>query len=176
MRLLSLAAMFSAAALLVPAVSAQEQKEKEAEEYHRHHFGILMAGSHNTEKNGFTPGADYEFRFLRHLGVMATYEHVGGGFREDLLALTAAVHPWKGLELQIGPGWERETGKHEATAQEGSSTESGGRRALLRLGVGYDWEIGKHMTIGPDFAFDFLHGEKVFVYGVTIGFGFRARK
>ncbi len=188
MRLFSIPAMIAAAALLVPVGFAQEakdetkgghkeeQKEKEAEEWHRHHIGILMAGSHNTERNGFTPGVDYEFKFVWKFGVMATYEHVGGGFREDLFAFTAAVHPWKGLKIQAGPGFEREVADHEVAPHEGEAGESGGRRALLRLGAGYDWEVGKYMTIGPDFAFDFLHGEKVFVYGLTIGFGFGPRK
>ena len=145
-------------------------------EFHRHHFGGLLAGSHNTEKNGFTAGGDYEFRFVRQFGVMATGEYVGGGFREDLFALTAVVHPWHGLKLQAGPGFEHELNRHEVAGEAGSEVlHHEATRKLLRIGGGYDIEVGKHMTIGPDIAVDFLKGEKVFVYGITIGLGFSGR-
>ena len=104
---------------------------------------------------------------------MATGEYVGGGFREDLFAFTAVAHPWHGLKFPAGPGFEHELKHHETT--EGEAVHHEATRKLLRLGAGYDFEVGKHMTIGPDFAFDLLKGEKVFVYGITIGFGFSGK-
>lgn len=122
-----------------------------------------------------TVGGDYEFRFVRQFGVMATGEYVGGGFREDLFAFTGVVHPKKGLKLQAGPGFERELNRHEPAGAESEAVHHEATRALFRIGGGYDIEVGKHMTIGPDIAVDFLKGEKVFVYGVTIGFGFGSK-
>lgn len=168
MRFHSLTLVLAASlALTGSAVLAEEGHA--SNEFHRHHFGGLLAGSHNTEKNGLTVGGDYEFRFVKQFGVMATGEYVGGGFREDLFAFTGVVHPWKGLKLQAGPGFERELKKHETA---GEPVHGEATRALFRVGGGYDIEVGKHMTIGPDIAVDFLKGEKVFVYGITIGFGF----
>lgn len=164
--------LLAAVALTGTAAFAQEEGSSE---FHRHHFGGLLAGSHNTEKNGLTVGGDYEYRFVRKFGVMATGEYVGGGFREDLFAFTAVVHPWKGLKLQAGPGFERELNRKEAEIAEGETLTNSANRALFRIGGGYDIEVGKHMTIGPDFAVDILKGEKVFVYGITIGFGFSGR-
>jgi hypothetical protein len=31
------------------------------------------------------------------------------------------------------------------------------------------------VTVGPGFAFDILNGDKVFVFGFTVGFGFGAK-
>ena len=157
-------------ALPLPALPADEH---EAEEYHRYHIAGLLAGSHTEGKNGVTAGGDYEFRFVRHLGAAVTGEYVGGGFREDLVAFTAGAHPWKGLKLQAGPGFDRELHRNEAeSAEVGEAGDHKVTRALFRIGGGYDFEISKNMTVGPDFAYDILKGEKVFVYGVTIGFGF----
>jgi hypothetical protein len=162
------------AAVALTATAALAQEEGSAE-FHRHHFGGLLAGSHNSERNGFTTGGDYEFRFVRHFGVMATGEYVGGGFREDLFAFTAVVHPWKGLKLQAGPGFDHELKKKEAAEAGAELMHHDSTRGLFRIGLGYDVEVGRHMTIGPDFALDILKGDKVFVYGITIGFGFSGR-
>jgi len=155
--------------ILASPVRAQE---KEGEGYHRHHVGALFGGSHNTEKNGFTVGGDYEFRWSRPVGLMVTGEYVAGAFREDLWAVTAAIHPWKGLKLQAGPGFEQEFPARRAAEAE-SAEEHGKRvRGLFRFGAGYEFEVNERMTIGPDFAFDILKGERVFVYGIVVGFGF----
>ena len=104
-----------------------------------------------------------------------TGEFVGGGFREDLWAFTANLHPWKGLKLQAGGGFEQELNSHSAEVRTSETEHEKSVRGLFRVGVGYEIELGKHWTIGPDFAFDMLKGEHVFVYGVTIGFGFGSK-
>lgn len=162
-------------ALLALAVPAALAEEHAAEHYHRHHFAALISGSHSGEKNGFTIGGDYEFRFARLLGVTATGEYVGGSFREDLVAVTATVHPWKGLKLQAGPGFDHELRRHEPEHGVAEPVHHKVNRALFRVGAGYDFEISKHVSVGPDFAYDILKGERVFVYGIMIGFGFGER-
>lgn len=159
--------------LLLLAWPACAQRE-ESSEYHRHHLALLLGGSHNTEKNGSTAGGDYEFRFTRAFGVIATGEYVGGGFREDVFAFTPAVHPWRGLKLLAGAGFDRELARHDA-ARAGEDAHDKNVRALFRFGGGYDFHLGRGFTAGPDFAIDFLKGEKVLVYGINIGFGFQRR-
>lgn len=66
-------------ALVIPAALAEEHT---TEEQHRHHAAALISGSHSGEKNGFTIGGDYEYRFSRPLGFTVNGEYVGGGFRE----------------------------------------------------------------------------------------------
>lgn len=162
-------------ALLALAAPAAVAEEHAAEHYHRHHFAALISGSHSGEKDGFTIGGDYEFRFARPLGLTVTGEYVAGSFREELVVFTATAHPWKGLKLQAGPGFDHELRRHETEHSEGAATHQKVNRALFRIGAGYDIEVGKHMSIGPDLAYDILKGQRVFVYGVTIGFGFSDR-
>lgn len=153
---------------------------REAEEIHRHHFAVLAAGSHNTKKDGSTIGADYEYRFNHPLGVLASFEYVGGDFREEVFALTAAWHPWKGLRLIAGPGFDRELRRAEEVHQAGSghavAVEHPGRhRALFRTGAAWEFHWKEHLTFGPEIAVDILKGEKVFVYGINVGWGFGRR-
>lgn len=165
--------------ILIPLIAlpalAQHEAYGNGEAHHRHHFAFLAGGSHNTHKDGDTFGADYEYRFAHRVGLLTTYEHVGGDFREDLMAFTAAWHPWKGLRLTAGPGFDREP--QESLEAHGSEPHEGHKRTrgLFRVGGGYDFHLPRGFTIGPDLAVDILKGEKVFVYGINIGFGFGRR-
>lgn len=163
------------ALLIVMPASAQHESAGGDEAHHRHHVAFLAGGSHNTKKDGDTFGADYEYRFARRFGVLTTYEHVGGDFREDLMAFTAAWHPWKGLRLAAGPGFDREPRESEHPHEHAAATDGKHARGLFRVGGGYDFHLPHGFTIGPDLAVDILKGEKVFVYGVNIGFGFGRR-
>ncbi|GIU77496.1 MAG: hypothetical protein KatS3mg005_0734 [Bryobacteraceae bacterium] len=153
---------------------------RETEEIHRHHFAVLAGGSHNTKKDGSTIGADYEYRFNHPLGVLASFEYVGGDFREDVFAFTAAWHPWKGLRLIAGPGFDRELKHPEEThhtdnAHAAAPEHHGRYRALFRTGAAWEFHWKEHVTFGPEIAVDVLKGEKVFVYGINIGWGFGRR-
>jgi hypothetical protein len=158
----------------MPAFAQQEGTELE-KGHHRHHVAFLAGGSHNTKKDGDTFGVDYEYRFVNRFGLLTTYEHVGGDFREDLMAFTASWHPWKGLRLVAGPGFDREPRESEALHEHAPVIGGKRTRGLFRLGGGYDIQLPHGFTIGPDLAVDILKGEKVFVYGVNIGFGFGRR-
>jgi hypothetical protein len=154
---------------------AQHESTAQEEGRHRHHVAFLAGGSHNTKKDGDTFGVDYAYGFVNRVGLLIAYEHVGGDFREDLMAFTAAWHPWKGLRLVAGPGFDREARESEALPEQ--APVSGGKRTqgLLRVGGGYDIQLPHGFSIGPDLAVDILRGEKVFLYGVNIGFGFGRR-
>lgn len=146
-----------------------------SEEIHRHHFAVLAGGSHNTEKNGATMGADYEYRFHHRLGVLASLEYAGGDFREDVYILTAAWHPWKGLRLLAGPGFDRELERKEETGRLPETEHHSKYRGLFRTGASWEFHLKEHFTIGPEIAVDILKGEKVFVYGINFGWGFGRR-
>lgn len=175
--------MLSCRSLSLPAVllllagtpAVAQHEEPETEEIHTHHVAVLAGGSHNTEKDGATVGADYEYRFHRRLGALASFEYVGGDFREDLFAFTAAWHPWKGLRLIAGPGFDRELKRHEEPAHAEPAEAHKNVRGLFRTGAGYEFHIKEHFTVGPEIAVDILKGEKVFVYGINFGWGFGRR-
>jgi hypothetical protein len=165
-----------AALCLLGSVPAQAQHEnRESEEIHRHHFAVLAGGSHNTKKDGGTIGADYEYRFRQRLGALASFEYVSGDFREDVYAFTAAWHPWKGLRLIAGPGFDRELKRQEESGHAEVAEHHGQYRALFRTGASWEFHVKEHFTIGPEIAVDVLKGEKVFVYGINFGWGFGRR-
>lgn len=165
----------AALCILAAAPALAQHENHESEEIHRHHFAVLAGGSHNTEKNGATIGADYEYRFHRRLGALASFEYVGGDFREDVYAFTAAWHPWKGLRLIAGPGFDRELKRKEEAAHVETAEHDGKYRALFRTGASWEFHIKEHFTFGPEIAVDVLKGEKVFVYGLNFGWGFGRR-
>ncbi len=171
--LLPVAAAFVAAC---PLMAQQEGHEgRGAEEIHRHHFAVLAGGSHNTKKDGGTIGADYEYRFHHRLGALASFEYVAGDFREDVYVFTAAWHPWKGLRLIAGPGFDRELKRKEETEHLAEPEHHSKYRGLFRTGASWEFHLKEHFTIGPEIAVDVLKGEKVFVYGINFGFGFGRR-
>lgn len=158
--------------IILPATLFAGEKGGKTEEdgYFRHHVSAFLGGSHTAEKDGGTLGAGYEFRFNRYIGAGAVYEHVGQNFRENLAVFSGMVHPWKGLMISAGGGYERapETEEHRE-----SSPEVVQGHGLFRLGAGYEWEIKERFTIGPEIAFDWAGSERVFVYGISIGWGMR---
>jgi hypothetical protein len=161
--------------LLAPASLPAQHERSAGEEIHRHHFAVLGAGSHNTKKDGATIGADYEYRLHQRLGALASFEYVGGDFREDVFAFTAAWHPWKGLRLIAGPGFDRELKRHEETAHGEETGHHQTYRGLFRTGASWEFHVKEHFTVGPEIAVDILKGEKVFVYGINLGWGFGRR-
>ncbi|MFZ5926346.1 MAG: hypothetical protein ACOYX1_02755 [Acidobacteriota bacterium] len=152
-----------------------ESEGSENEEIHRHHFAVLAGGSHNTEKNGATIGVDYEYRFHHRLGALASFEYAGGDFREDVYIFTATWHPWKGLRLIAGPGFDRELKRKEETGHPVEAEHHSKYRGLFRTGASWEFHLKEHFTIGPEIAVDILKGEKVFVYGINFGWGFGRR-
>jgi len=59
----------------------------------------------------------------------------------------------------------------------GPGIEFRGRRdpdkAMLRFGTGYEFDIGKHFTLAPEAAVDFISGgTRVYVIALSLGYGF----
>ncbi len=129
--------------------------------HHRHHLGAFVGGSHSKGKDGFTVGAEYEFRFHRYVGAGFVGELVGGGFREGIAAFPVFFHPTDRIILAAGIGWERPA----------EIDDEHGRRILYRLSFLYKFPV-KPVAIYPNVSVDFVGGTAVFVYGVTVGFGF----
>ncbi len=147
--------------------SAAHAQTGEAEMPSLVHAAMLIGDTHSLDQNGFTLGGDVEVRPWRLLGVGVTGEHVSEPFRENIVLVSAVVHPARGLKLLIGPGFERD--RHG----EAHETE---QHALLRVGVGYDVPLRHGWTFDPDVAVDFVSGERVLVYAFAIGKEFGARR
>jgi len=156
---------------------AAQQAGATEETYHMHHFSLVLGGSHASGKSGFLAGGEYELRFHPHFGAAFTGEHVGQDFRETVISFTPVVHPWKQLWLAAGPGFDRKddaASVFEIEEPAGTARTLEKRtRSLFRVGGCYAFEIGRGFTLGPDLAVDFLSVERVFVFGISLGYGFR---
>ena len=108
-------------------------------------------------------GLGYLRRFHEHWGVGAGFEMEVFGDnqkRHGILALSVSYFPGGGWRLFGAPGVEfSEPWKAD--------------KALIRIGVGYEFEIGKRLTLAPEAQMDFVEGgTNVFVFALAFGFGF----
>ena len=134
-----------------------EDQHSVHEEFHRHHMGLLLGNTEEGHENGFTIGADYEYRQTELVGLGGVAEYIGGDFDSFVLAGLVFIHPYRGLRFVLGPGFENRDSDN---------------KFFLRAGIGYGFHIGKAWTIAPEFNVDFFDRDEALVYGVSIGRGF----
>jgi hypothetical protein len=155
--------------LLLSSATAFAQQAQEPEEQHgtagepehqehRHHVGVFAGITHDHGEDESTAGADYEYRVpgVRFLGVGALVDHAGGEIDSTVVAAAAFIHLRKRLRLLVAPGIEHSHGENES---------------LVRAGVAYQLRL-KRLSFSPEFNVDFVDGERIEVYGVSVGWGF----
>lgn len=141
--------------LLNPSISADESA---GEHEHVNHMGLFLGNSHRGGETGFSIGLDYEHRVSDLLGFGALVEYAGGDFDSWVLGAPLYIHPYKGLRLLAAPGFEDEESE---------------TKFLVRAGAAYQIPFGSRWSISPEYNIDFIEGgEKIQVYGVSIGLGF----
>ena len=155
------------------AVMAEEVGEHHGEEphRHRHHLALFVGGIHadtETEHEGhesetheesvdaFSVGVDYEYRLNTIFGIGGFVEYAGGDLETIVSAPALFIHPVGGLKFIFAPGVEH-TGDHNVF--------------LFRTGVYYDFFFD-NFSVGPTLSVDFVDGEKILIYGVSLGYGF----
>jgi hypothetical protein len=168
----------SAVLLLLPLAvglaCAEENTPAEKHEYHRFHLAGFIGGTHNGEKNAFTYGGDLEYRFHQLFGVSAGFEHVNAPFRDNVWTFPFVIHPYRGIRLYLGPGFERaKESVEEPESPLAPPATVTVRNGLFRIGGAYSVHLKRGWSVGPDVAVDFVGGQAVFVYGLAIGFGFK---
>ncbi len=119
---------------------------------------MLFANTRVNGENetGFTLGLDYEYRLNQLLGLGVVVERAKGSVDATTVLAVADIHLWKGLALQVGPGFERV----------GGTTFFAGRLGLL-----YELELPSGFTISPQFHFDRSEKNST-VVGLAIGKAF----
>lgn len=114
--------------------------------------------SHSEEKSASDGayGLELYYRGWKHFGVGFLYEFAGVDIeRSNSAVLLLGYHPTKVIRLVIGPGYEQEDFEENV--------------ALLRVGAGYAFDIGKGWVLIPEFNSDFLEGgNTTLVYGATL--------
>ena len=98
-------------------------------------------------------GLDYEYRLNQLIGVGAVVERAKGNVDATTVLAVVDIHLWKGLAVQVGPGFERV----------GGTTHFAGRLGLL-----YELELPSGFTISPQFHFD-RSEENSKVIGIACG-------
>jgi len=135
-------------------------------EHHLNHLaffgGITKESSHGHTLEEATFGIDYVRHVSPHFGLGAIVDHAGGEIDSTVLAASVVWHPVGGLYLLAAPGVEWVDDEHGSSDSE----------FLVRVGIGYDFEIGERFTLGPVYNVDFVDGEEIQVFGLTFGFGF----
>jgi hypothetical protein len=170
----------AAAAAQEHAAGAHESagEAHEGEEHHKNALGVFLGGTHAEDETQGTIGLEYERHLAKRVGLILAFEYAGGDFREYILGAGVAVNPVGGLIFTVGAGLERRPVEEEHGEEHGvevASTEAGGGKESLfifRLGVTYEIELGERWYLAPQFNLDFVDGETVEVFGVSVGFSF----
>jgi hypothetical protein len=133
-------------------------------------------GAEDTE-NYFTIGAKYQREVTERVAVAGMVEYLND---KPAALLVFPVHflPWKGLDLFAGPGVEFSGGEEEEHGEEHDEGEEHGEsngwdaKFLIRVGIGYVFEIGERYSLAPGIALDFIGREQALVYGVDFSVSF----
>jgi len=128
-------------------------------EVFRHHKIILFLGytGERGEEGGQTVGVDYLYRFDEHWGVGAFLDFAAGGLKSRVVGAGLDYHPIEPVFLFVGPGVE---------------WVEGDSQGLVRVGGGYEFEVGERVSLGPAAYVDFLEdGEFAWIVGAVLSYG-----
>jgi hypothetical protein len=143
--------------------------DDEVEHHLPHNHIALVAAVAYEEKadghheRGNVLGLEYIRQVTEHWGWGAALEMEAFGDKHDrlgILVVPVSYFPDEHWRLMAGPGIEfRERGERD--------------HAVLRVGVGYEFELGGHFTLSPEAVIDFVEGgTTVYVLGFALGYGF----
>ncbi|MCP4898635.1 MAG: hypothetical protein GY906_16805 [bacterium] len=130
-------------------------------------LGITDEGSHGTE---YTSGLEYERLISDHWGIGGLIDYAGGDFRNLLVMVPVFYHPTHRWKLLVAPGIEFHNGRGLVEDHGHRSLDKDERYFVIRLGVAYGIPLGKSFSVQPTVNLDLVDGEKVWVYGVNLGY------
>jgi len=138
------------------ALFSQEDGSKEEDEK-KNQISLFLGAISNRDANAFAVGLDYQYRFNKIIGAGALVDYAGGSIESLLIGPALYLHAWH-FEFTIAPTVEF----------------SGGDVAWpIRLGVAYEFELLKGVSISPAVFFDTeRNDESALVYGLAFGFEF----
>ncbi len=102
-------------------------------------------------------GLSYSRRLNRLFALGGYIEHAAGDFDTSAVGIDFIIYPHAGWLFKVSPGLEFDDGETKAQG---------------RLGVGYDFEITREWSLAPEMNVEFVDGERNFVYGLILGYGF----
>lgn len=135
------------------------RKTAEDEEESKNFGGVFLGVTHKNDKYGFSIGAMYERRITELVGIGLILENTPQISERIVTLPSLFLHPYGGLSLALAPGFE--------------FTDDDDTSYMLRVGAGWDFELGKGFTIAPELNYDFVYEEKnAVVFGITLGVEF----
>ena len=129
------------------------------------HAAVFVGAGVETKRDGrerevgIALGGEYEFRFQEKWGFGGVIEGLGKDtLRDVVIAVPVSFHPAAGWRLFAGPGYEFTEQKD---------------KALLRVGIGYEFHLHGHWTLSPEIVADFISGgAQTWLGGIAIGYEF----
>ena len=110
------------------------------------------------EGGGQTVGLDYVHMFNRYWGVGGYLDFAAGGLKSRVLGAGVSFHPIEPLFIMVGPGIEWVDGESQG---------------LIRVGTGWEFEVGENTLMGPAVFVDFLeNGKLAWFVGAQLGYEF----
>jgi hypothetical protein len=145
---------------------------------HPNEIGLFLGSTdepgHDAE---FTWGLDYKRRVADRWAAGLIFDYAGGGLRNAIVAPSVSFWPGLGkLQLLAAAGVEFHEGREEDHAARSSSEGHGADKDatyfIVRLGLAYDIHLPKGFGIAPNINLDLVNDEEVWVWGVTLTYGF----
>ncbi len=125
-----------------------------------HHLSVLMGYAlerkPEEDENAIAVGIDYEYRYHEYWGIGGFGEWLDSATQRDFTAgALVNWHPLGGWAVFSGPGLEFTPTKN---------------RFLLRVGVGYEFELRHEWTLGAKAICDLIDGgNRTYALGIDIG-------
>ena len=157
------------------------QTDSKSSHHTPHVVGIFLGGVRTDESTEFSFGAEYEYHFHQNIGVGVIVEHTleSAHFSNGATVALAAIHlhAFHGLRVTTAVGAEVGHGNevHEAEViahGHREPAEQAGSEFMVRLGLAYDFNVTKEITVAPTVSVDFVSGEENVVFGTVFSYHF----
>lgn len=130
--------------------------------FHNHHLGLFLGYAVKDAdklKDGFKVGVEYEYQFIKWLGVRGFADYEAGKLDKWLFGAGASFHvPKTGIGLFVGGGIE---------------TRRGHTDEFFRLSGEYKVALNDTWSLAPTVGYDFGRTESgAFFAGIMVGTGF----
>lgn len=158
-------------------VAGHEQHGDSEHDAHKNSLGIFLGVTdepgHDVEG---TWGLEYTRIMGHRWGLGAVAEYAGGDLRNTTFIVFGVWIPWKNLEVFAGPGVEYHDGRSSGDSHLKSGGEGEADRDetyfVFRLGVAWHVHLSQRLGLVPGIYLDLVEGEKVWVYGLNLTYGF----
>ena len=131
-----------------------------SDDWKRNHVSIYMSSlsDDSFDTTEFNGGVEYEYQFIKYAGIGVQVEGATG-LRNMVALVPIFIHPWKGLRLTVGGG---------AILDRDNNSDG-----LLRVGLGYRFNITDSITLAPEYNADLTGGtDAEHLFGVRLGYQF----